>query len=433
MSYAAARAALERMHLREVALSPIYSGFSADMRQLADADNDTETKRFLDRRSELCAAYGFQPQEQRKPFAFANGIAIIPVHGSLINRFSGSWGYVTGYNFIRSQLSLAMGDPDVQGIVFDVNSYGGEAAGCFELCADIHAARASKPSVAVVDSNAYSAGYAIACSASHVVMTPSSGVGSIGVLAMHVDMSKFLERVGFDVTFITSGEHKVDGNPYEPLSAEVRADIQIGVDKSRAKFVALVADHRSIEPKVVYDTEARTYRADDALALGLVDAIQPSHLAVEAFFDELTSGSNLLTKEDSMSKENLPEQATVEKAAADARIAERARIEGILNCEAASGRGALASHLAMKTEMSVEQAVAILAASPAEAAAAEPAAAEPAAPAANQFKTAMDADRHPEVGADSAGGESAGSAGGESAASRILNAQAKARGISLKH
>lgn len=137
-----------------------------------------------------------------------------------------------------------------------------------------------------------------------------------------------------------------------------------------------------------------------------------------------------------MSKENLPEQATVEKAAADARIAERARIEGILNCEAASGRGALASHLAMKTEMSVEQAVAILAASPAEAAAAEPAAAEPAAPAANQFKTAMDADRHPEVGADSAGGESAGSAGGESAetaASQILNAQAKARGISLKH
>lgn len=104
-----------------------------------------------------------------------------------------------------------------------------------------------------------------------------------------------------------------------------------------------------------------------------------------------------------------------EKAAADARLAERARIAGITGSEEAKGRGNLASHLAMNTDMSVDAARAVLAAAPTEAAAQN----------ANAFKAAMDAGKHPNVGADNSGGEPNTE---KSPAERILAAQRAAVG-----
>ena len=116
-------------------------------------------------------------------------------------------------------------------------------------------------------------------------------------------------------------------------------------------------------------------------------------------------------------------QAAIEKAAADARVAERARVAGITGCEEAKGRTSLANHLAMNTSMSVDEAKAILAAAPAEASTTPGKTAG-----ANPFKQAMDADKHPNVGADAGeggGGEQDESA---SAAKSILAAQAAATG-----
>lgn len=100
-----------------------------------------------------------------------------------------------------------------------------------------------------------------------------------------------------------------------------------------------------------------------------------------------------------------------------ARTAERARIQGIQSCEEAKGREALANHLALNTEMSVDDAKAILAASPKVESKTE-AAAQTQQTQGNAFKATMDADNHPNVGADGAGGEAA--SGEQSAAARIL-------------
>jgi signal peptide peptidase SppA len=435
MSEQIARAALARMNMREVAISTHCNTLAADLRQMALADAKVEAERFDERRSDLCAAYGYSTSEQRKPFAFAEGMAIIPVSGSLINRFGGSWGWVTGYNFIRSQINLALADDDVKGIILDLNSYGGEAAGVFELSTDIRAARDQKPILGVIDSNCYSACYAIGSACSRLVITPSGGAGSIGVVAMHVNQGPMLEQWGLEVTLIHSGDHKVDGNPFEKLSKEVRADIQKGVDKSRAAFVALVAENRNMDAQAVHDTEARIYRAEDAVALGLVDAIATPTEAVQAFFTELSGSTS--TEEMSMDpKVNEPgaadkaaadkaaadQAAANQQAAADARTAERTRIAGITQCEEAKGREKLASHLALSTDMSVDAAKAVLAASAQEAAPAPAAAANP-------FKEAMDGGKHPEVGVDAGakGGENGD--GGENMASQILAAQSMATGV----
>jgi capsid assembly protease len=427
MSESAARAALERMNLREVAIAPFYAGLAADLHAMAATDPKKGHEDFMARRAELCAAYGYTGQTQNKPFAFANGLAVIPVSGSLINRFGGSWSSVTGYNFIRSQMAAAEADADVLGIVFDLNSYGGEAAGCFELSADI--AALSKPTLGVIDSNCYSACYAIGSAMDKLVITPSGGAGSIGVVAMHASFEKMLSDSGIKVTFIYSGDHKVDGNPYMDLPDSVRKDIQAGVDKSRQAFAALVADNRSLDVKAVLDTEARTYRADDALRLGLVDAIATPTEAVQAFLSGLSGSRSTTVKGTSMTTKtqepggdtSAADQAALQKAASDARTAERARMSGIQGCDEAKGREKLANHLAMNTDMSVDAAKAILAASPK----AEAATPKAEVSAVNPFQAAMDATPNPKVGADGAKGD------GEtlSVAQQILRDQAAATGM----
>lgn len=405
MSEHIARQALTRMHMREVAVAANLTTLAADLRQMAVADPAKEQASLLARREELCAAFGLNVGVQSKPFAFSQGVAVIPVTGSLINRFGSSYGYVTGYNFIRSQVAAAGLDPEVYAIVFDMNSNGGEAAGCFECAADIPRLANGKPTLAVVDSNCYSACYALASQCDKVAVTPSGGVGSVGVVSMHVDISKMIDSMGVTVTFIYAGDHKVDGNMFEPLSDEVKADMQASITKMRLSFAELVAKGRGIDVQAVIDTQARCYRADDALRLGLIDAIATPQGALTALLGEL-SGSTV-----QLSQEKEPEMADQEKpgaqaastqdtaaAAQEARTAERTRIQGIQSCDESKGREKLASHLALNTDLSVDAAKAILAASPAE----KSQAAAPAA-AANHFEQAMNASAHPQVGADATG------------------------------
>lgn len=435
MSDHAAREAISRMNLRPMAIAPHYSALAADLRLMASMKPADGHAAFLARREELCAAYGLPPVSQNKSFAFSNGVAIIPVTGTLINRFSYSYGSVTGYNFIRSQVAAAGMDADVKAILYDFNTYGGEAAGCFECARDMRVLANGKPTMAMIDSNCYSAGMALASAADKIVSTPSGGAGSIGVVAMHVDMSKMLEDFGVTITFIHAGDHKVDGNPFEPLPKEVKADMQKNVNASYDAFVALIADHRGMDAKAVRDTQARTYRAEDALALGLIDAIESPSVAVHAFLGELSGSTLQLQQEPQMANEqdNKPGAAADQAAAletatktasAEATKAERARISGIQGCEEAKGREALASHLALSTDLSVDAAKGILAATPK----AEPA--KPAA-AANPFKQAMDADTHPNVGATAGNGGDEGNSD-VAATNMLLSSYSAATGRPLK-
>lgn len=375
MSEQIAHAAISRMNGREQLIDPSYTGLAQDLQRLSTVTPEQHERMMLEQRDELCSAYGIGGSSDRsKPFAFANGVAVVPVHGTLINRFGGSYSFLTGYNAIRAQHNAALLDADVKMIVHDHNSYGGEAAGCFELAADIADSRGAKPIIAVVDSNCYSASFALASAADKIVVTPSAGVGSIGVVAMHVSYAGAMDKMGIKVTFIHSGDHKVDGNPYADLSPAVKADIQKGVDKSRAKFVSLVAQNLGLDEKVVYDTEARTYRAEDAKQLGLIHAIAAPSKALQAALDGEDDGKKAKVTADTPStpKENTMATPEEQKAAAPVvdvaavQKAERERCSAIMSCEEAKGKGALATHLAMNTSMSVDDAKATLKAGAAE-------------------------------------------------------------------
>lgn len=430
----------DRLNMQPVMISPAHVNMITDsLRQMHAANHDVEESESQRARVNLLAAYGYEyeAQSEEKPFVFADGIAFIPVTGLLINRFSYQWGWVTGYNFIRAQLTAALDDSDVKMILFDCHSGGGEVSGCFELCADIFASRAVKPSVAVVDSASYSACYAIASSASKIVVTPSGGVGSIGVVAMHLDYSKYLSEVGIKVSFIFSGDHKVDGNMYEELPEPVRKSIQSRVDATRKEFVSLVATNRGLDTQVVFDTQAKCYSASEALDMGLIDAIKPPLEAVQASLIELTGSvtiqeNNVMTtaeKKPGAESAKAPITETPNAAAVAAVVTaqttgteksaaqvERERIKAITTHEKAANKSALANHLALNTDLSVDAAASILEN------AAEESVAQTATTTASAFTEAMNTSTHPNVGADSSEGE------GMTAAQRILRSQEIATG-----
>lgn len=212
-------------------------------------------------------------------------VATIPVEGSLV--YKGAWlGSLSGdtsYQGLQTQIARAANSPAVKGVVFEVDSFGGEASGCFETADMLAALSAQKPTLAILTDFACSAGYLLASAARQIVMPPGGAAGSIGVVSMHADFSKSLEQDGVKVTLISSGDHKVDGNPFEPLDPDVLAKTQARNDAARVRFASAVGQYRGarFSAQAAMATEAQTYDSDQALALGLVDGVVDS--PVEAF------------------------------------------------------------------------------------------------------------------------------------------------------
>ena len=321
-----------------------------------------------------CASVYGAGLDTGKPFIFSQGIAVIPVWGALLHRSPWMSPYATGYEYIGSRFAQAMADPDVKGIVFDVNSYGGHVAGNFELADEIYAAREKKSMIAIVDANAMSGGYSLSSAVGRIVAAPSAQVGSIGVVMMHMSIEKALKEFGVKVTYIYAGKHKVDGNPFEDLTDDAKAAFQESVKRSYDSFVSLVSRNRGMDASAVRKTEAAVFDAEEAQSLGLIDAVMPARAALAEFAAELSSSSTPTNRKEGKKMGNESKkkggdeeeeisQADVNAAAENARKAERARIKGIMTHEAAAKRPKLASHLANETDMSVEAAVKLLEAS----------------------------------------------------------------------
>lgn len=407
---------------------------------------------------DLAASWGMDESElgNSKPFLYRDGTAIIPVHGILINRFSYCWGFVTGYDYIRKMMNAAEADADVQLIVFDHDSPGGEAAGCDELAREI--AALETPTMAMVNTLSASGAFWLACPCDRFVCAPSGTVGSIGVYILHMSMQKLLEEWGFDMTYIQKGEFKTSGSPYKELSDKDRAYLQGMVDERYDEFVAAVAEFRGIEEGVARDTEARVMRPAEAISLGLIDAAAAPAQAVADYLAELGGGDPEPEQEDEqvMADKNTQEMSSEQKAAE--RKAERERISAIVNSDEAEGREDLAKHFAYNTEMSPDDAVAALKAAPKAAAQeaeegegaeseaegdeadghedednsegddADEEESKAAAKGGNNFENAMNSGDNPNVGANGGGGNDG---EGVSDVDKILGAQALATGRKL--
>jgi len=203
-------------------------------------------------------------------------VAVVPILGMLTQRGDlVNSAETVSTTAVGDDIRDLAADESVSAIVLEMDSPGGEVYGVPEAAARVRGARASKPVLAVANSLAASAMYWIGSQADELIVTPSGEVGSIGVFALHEDVSEALAAEGVKVTLISAGKYKTEGNPYEPLTDEARATTQQGVDRFYDMFVRDVAKGRRVEISVVRDGfgEGRVVGAREAVRLGMADGI----------------------------------------------------------------------------------------------------------------------------------------------------------------
>lgn len=283
-------------------------------------------------------------------YQVVNGIAMLPVSGTLVHKLGGMRPFsgMTGYDGITARLQQAMDDPDVKGVLLDIDSPGGLGAGAFD-CADmIYRLGEQKPVWALANDLSCSAAMLLASACQRRLVTQTSRIGSIGVVMAHTSYAGKLEQEGIDITLIYSGSHKVDLNGTRELPESIRADYQQKMDDARLMFAEKVAQYTGLSVDAVMATEAAIYDGQAGIDAGLADEMVNAADAVTVMAAALKSKSR---------GGNMPELTATEAA-----TQENQRVMGILTSPEAKGREKLAQMLAAQPGMTVTQAQAIMSA-----------------------------------------------------------------------
>lgn len=236
-----------------------------------------------------------------------SGIAIIQIHGTLTKRLTAMdamSGDMVTYGEIENMVLEAATDSTVKGIMLDIDSPGGEVGDVFDVMNTILEAGEIKPIWAVLN-DAFSGGYALASCAKRLFIPQAAGTGSIGVIAVHVDVSGADKKAGRSYTTLTAGKFKGDFSSHKPLENDARERLQAEVDRLYGLFVSSVAINRNMTEQEVRAQEAGVFFGEGAVTAKLADQVGTLREAL----DELSStvrvtgnhqGSKTRTRQSSM-------------------------------------------------------------------------------------------------------------------------------------
>lgn len=306
-----------------------------------------------------------------------DGVAIIPVTGPLF-RYANLFTMISGassYELIARDFTTALENPQIKGIILDIDSPGGEVNGVSELSNMVFAARGKKPVVAYASGDAASGAYWIASAADEIVVSETSALGSIGVVGMYQGKSgKSAEAV--EIVSSQSPHKRLD-----PTTDDGRSRLQIRIDSMADVFIETIARNRNVSAENVQNH----YGGGDvmigakAVSAGLADRVG----SLEGLIAELSSPKKSPRTEGFFNAQNQP-PSTQEKKPMDIETlkkdhpdlvatltregasAEKKRLNDILCSEEAKGREKLAKEMALNTDIHAMEARQLLACAPVE-------------------------------------------------------------------
>ncbi len=210
-------------------------------------------------------------------------VAVLPIEGEIWPFYGySSVPMVVTPNIVADFVTTAEEDTAIKAILYEINSPGGLPAAS-ERIADI-VRSSSLPSVGLIGDVGASGGYMVAAATDHLIASPFSIVGSIGVNASYVENSKQNEEDGLTYVQLIAGKYKDARDPNKPLTDEERALIQRDLDDVHKHFIKMVAEYRGLsEENVTELADGSTVTGTLAKDVGLVDEVGGRSEAKKAF------------------------------------------------------------------------------------------------------------------------------------------------------
>jgi len=227
-----------------------------------------------------------KPAPRRKKEA--GRVAIVPVIGTIVtgksqrNPLPLFGGVSAGSDTVVAALKRAGEDKTTKAVVLYVDSGGGSALASDLIWREVKVlGDAGKPVVAVMGGVAASGGYYVLTHAHHVIASPFTITGSIGVVSGKPVLEEFNRRQGLNPEAVTRHEAGLAYSSARPFSAAQRELMERSIAEVYDRFTARVAEGRGLSQERVNELgRGRVWSGQDALANGLIDELGDLHTAV---------------------------------------------------------------------------------------------------------------------------------------------------------
>ncbi len=217
-------------------------------------------------------------------------------------------------------------DPNIKGVLVDVNSPGGMVAPSVEMMMAINELAKIKPVVAYAAGSIASGSYYASIGASKIVANPGSIVGSIGVIFEMTNFEELLKTIGVSMNVVKKGEYKETGAFYRKWTEKETSELQKLADNTYMMFTTDVANARGLKRSEKEQwAEGKIFSAFEAKTLGLIDEVGSKNDAkklligmskvaeprwykkdkFETFMEKMESEAKLLIKSSVMPQANL--------------------------------------------------------------------------------------------------------------------------------
>lgn len=225
-----------------------------------------------------------------------DSIAYIDINGTLTCKPTMFSALCGGCDYVSLQEAAKeiSEDSGVKAVVLTMDSCGGEAYLAFETSRFIRDTlkAAGKQVITYVDGMMASAAYALGCCADEVIMNPDSQTGSIGVVVSLMDKSKALDMEGLKPLWVYAGDSKIPFADDGSFKQDFLDDLQASVDETYSNFVGLVSEMRGLSTQNVIDTQAKVFRTNEAISLGLADKSM-TYAEFEEYLMSLTNATDI--------------------------------------------------------------------------------------------------------------------------------------------
>ncbi len=198
------------------------------------------------------------------------GVTVVRMEGTMVTGEISDEEYI-GSEVVGKELRQAADDPMVEAIVLRVNSPGGTPSAAQEIIGDLEYAKSKKPVVVSMGDMGTSAAYYVSAHADRIYANPDTFTSGVGVIWRFSDISRWMEREGYNLSVVKSGSKKDMGSTARPLSMDEETYAQKIVDESFDTFISDVTSQRMISRSDIED--GRVIRGADALKINVIDEL----------------------------------------------------------------------------------------------------------------------------------------------------------------